>query len=72
MNEAAGRTDDAIAQWRQLVKLRPYSEETHGELGKSLLRAGRFTEATRFLEEARGSIQGDQDRKRMGMGALPI
>ncbi len=54
--EAAGRSDDAIAQWRQLVKLRPYSEETHGELGKSLLRLGRFTEATRFLEEARGSF----------------
>ena len=54
--EAAGRSDDAIAQWTKLVKLRPYSEETHGELGKSLLRAGRFTEATRFLEEARGSF----------------
>ncbi len=50
--EAAGRNEDAVAQWRQLLKLRPYSEETHGELGKSLLRAGRFTEATEFLEQA--------------------
>lgn len=51
--EAAGQPDLAIARWRDVVRLRPYSEEARGELGKALLRFGKFTEAAVFLEQAR-------------------
>ena len=59
--EKAGRQDDAIAQRREVVRLRPYSEEARVELGKLLLRAGRFTEASQFLEEARASFDKSPD-----------
>lgn len=51
--EPAGRIDDAIAQRREAVRRSPYSEDAHAELGKLLLRAGRFAEAALFLEQAR-------------------
>ena len=54
--EAAGRMDDAIRQRREMVRLSPHSEDAHAELGKLLLRAGRFTAAVVFLEESRASF----------------
>lgn len=51
--EAASRPDDAIEQWREVVRLRPNSEEMRAELGKALLRTGKFTDAAASLEEAR-------------------
>lgn len=51
--EAASRPADSAAQWREVARLRPASEEARGECGKALLRAGQFTAAALFLEEAR-------------------
>lgn len=51
--EAAGKLDDALTQRREVARLLPYSEEARAETGKLLLRAGRFSEAAAWLEQAR-------------------
>lgn len=50
--DSAGRSVDAIRSWREVVRLRSYSEDARAELGRALLRAGKFTEAAAVLEEA--------------------
>ena len=50
--EGAGDAREAIAQQRAIVAQLPYDELAHAELGRLLLRLGKFGEAATFLEEA--------------------
>jgi len=42
---AAGRSDEAIAQYQAILKLRPAYAEAHFNLGNALALAGRLGEA---------------------------
>ncbi len=54
--ELKGQFQNAIGQRTGLVRLRPYSEDAHVELGKLCLRAGRFAEAAEALERTRATF----------------
>jgi tetratricopeptide (TPR) repeat protein len=51
--EEEGRREDARAEWRSLLRMRP-DAKTRREAGAALLRAGHYADAREFLEEAAG------------------
>jgi hypothetical protein len=49
---AQGKTDEAIAEWRQVLEIDPQSASAHGNLGAALMTKGLSAEGTKHLREA--------------------
>jgi tetratricopeptide (TPR) repeat protein len=51
--EATAKPDEAISQYRALLKLLPYDEPTHAAAAQALLRMARFNDAAELLSGSR-------------------
>jgi ribosomal protein L40E len=56
----AARDTEKIALWRAALVRDPHSPASHESLGDALREAGRYTEALRFYETARGMMEGHE------------
>lgn len=54
--EALKQPNEALTAYQALVRVRPYDEESHSQLGQAYLRAGRFNDAVEKLEIATRSF----------------
>ena len=83
MLEALGGPENAIAPYREAVRLKPGDARAHGDLGRVLLEAGQLDEAIKHCSEAArldpksaeaavSSGRGAGPEGRDGSGSAPI
>jgi Flp pilus assembly protein TadD len=62
---AQGKLDEAIAEFRAAIRVKPDDDEAHCSLGVALAKQGKLDEAIAEFRKARDTVQRDSELARL-------